>query len=127
MDKGCNASPYPVQRFHGRLAESQKNHPTVIVPGIELADIAENIPKLRLRLGVHLIDSPQKIKVVNIGGAEVSLERSEDGIDRHVQCLGLLAIYIEIDLRHIISITGEETGQPRLLTGPGDYRTRCGV
>ncbi len=64
-------------------------------------------------LGAHLVDAAEGVEVVDIGRAEIDLQRLEDVGDRHVEHARLGAVDLEKDLRARGREGGEDAGQLR--------------
>ncbi len=54
----------------------------------------------RVGLDAHLVGPAELVEVVDVGRAEVRLERAEDVVQLHAHPLGLLAVDVQVDLRH---------------------------
>ena len=66
-------------------------------------------------LGAHLVDAAEGVEVVDVGGAEIDLQRLEDVGDRHVQHARLGAVDLQIDLRRVGREGREHAGELRIL------------
>ncbi len=43
--------------------------------------------------------APEHVEVVDVGGAEIDAQRLEDGLQRHLQHLRLVAVDVDVELR----------------------------
>ena len=69
-------------------------------------------------LGGHAERAPQQVEVVDVGRAEIDLERLEDAIGRHADHVGADPVDIGVDLRRAGVEERENAGQPRRLIRP---------
>ena len=68
---------------------------------LETLDVADARPELLVGLHHDAPGSSKEIEVVDVGRAQVGLQRVEDRLQRDVESLGLLPIHIDVDLGHV--------------------------
>ena len=64
----------------------------------------------RIRLDPHLISAAELVEIVHVHRTEIGLQRVEDVVHLHAHLFGLLAIDVEVDLRH----AGHGTCEPMI-------------
>ncbi len=89
---------------------------------LQAADIFGMGAELRICLHTHAVCPPEGVEVVDIKRAQIDLQRLEDVADRNTQLLGLGAVEIGEELRHVDLEAGEDACQFRCLVCLGDDR-----
>ena len=103
---------------------AHRHHLTALVADLETADVVGPIAELRIGLGHHLISATELVEVIHVERAQVNLQGLVQTAQRNTQRLGLHAVHVEVDLRHIdlirridplqyIGGVGRANGSPR--------------
>ncbi|MCY1400587.1 hypothetical protein D9M71_156810 [compost metagenome] len=74
----------------------------------------------RVSLYANLIDTPEQVEVIDVERAQVDLQGLEHLADGNPQLLGLGAIQVDAQLRHVDLVGAEQRRQLRLPGGFGD-------
>ena len=78
------------------------------VADVDAEDIIDAAAVDRFALHVDLPGAAEQVEVVDVGAAEHRLQRIEDGGNVDAQRLHLLPVDIEIELRRIRRVSGED-------------------
>ncbi|MNX87662.1 hypothetical protein D3C86_1195940 [compost metagenome] len=129
VDIGCKEAVITVGAFRSRrrihLQQRRKrDHLTRCGANLQAADIFRMGAELRIRLHTHAVCPPEGVEVVDIERTQIDLQRLEDVADRNAQLLGLGAIEIGEELRHVDLEAGEDARQLRRLVCLGDHGFR---
>ena len=78
---------------------------------LEPQDVVAVEAEALVGLGADLVDAAEEVEVVDVGRAEIDLQRVEDVRQRHVQHLRLGAVDLEVDLRRVGAEGREHAGE----------------
>src|SRR6266404_421888 len=96
------------------------------VAGLERHDVIELTAERGIRLRDDLVGAAETVEVVDVERAEVHLQRLEHVREPHVLALGLDAIDVDVELRHVDLVGAERASERRVLIGRADrLRERC--
>ena len=65
----------------------------------------------------HLVGAPEAVEVVHVQRAQVHLQRLEHVRELDVLALGLDAVDVDVELRHVDLVGAEGAAQRRVLVG----------
>ena len=76
---------------------------------------SRSMTEVLVGLGADLIHAPEEVEIVDVGRAEIDLQRVEHVRQRHVQHARLGAVDLEVDLRRVGAEGREHPGEVRVL------------
>ena len=91
---------------------------------LAVADVADVLAEGAVGLRRHPVGAAEKIEVVDIGRAEIDLERLEHAVGGHAEHLGAHAVDIGVDLGRARVEEREDAGEAGRLVGRADHLLR---
>ena len=99
---------------------AEHHHVAVGVAGAQPRQVGGSLRNGRSACAGDVIGAAEQVEVVDIGRAEIGLDRVVDGGDRHAELLRLDAVDVDEDLRRVGGERREHRGEPRVLARGGD-------
>ena len=94
---------------------AERHHLTFRVAGLEAGDVLSAVAELGVGLRNDLIGAAKTVEVVHVKRAEINLHRLEKILQRHALLLGLYAINVRVQLRHVHREGRKRAGQSGCL------------
>ena len=98
---------------------ADRHHLAPVVAGLQIDDVADVVAERRVGLRRHLVGAAEVVEVVDVGRAEIDLQRLEHPVGRDAEHLGAHPVDVGIDLGRAGVEQREDAGEARDLVGGG--------
>ncbi len=98
----------------------ERDHVAGGVAGAEQADVGGLVAEGRVGLDDDLVGAAEAVEIVHVDRAEVGLHGLEERCEIDALGLGLGAVHVGEELRHVDGVAGEKTGELGALRGLRD-------
>ena len=103
------------ERLLDRDQRTEGDHLSGGVARLERKNVVHLRTERRIRLRHHTVSTAKSVEVIDIHRAQVDLQRLEHVGHLHALALGLEAIDVDVELRNVDLIAGEDTRETRVL------------